>query len=85
MVPVDRLKFARETTKWADFKQGQINHTYIFYVENRKNVYIGHIPHGTKTVRLWSEPIDIDRKGRKFESIPIPDFAEEQIYGSMPH
>ena len=81
MVPIERLKFLEEITKWSNFKDDKINHTYITVREDNKTIFIGHIPRGTQTVRMWSQPIKIDMAGRKFRKVAAPYFAEEQIYG----
>ena len=82
MVPIKELKFLEEITTWPDFKNGQINHTYITCKEDKKVIFIGHIPRGTTTVHMWSRPMKVERTGRKFKTVATPYFAEEQIYGN---
>ena len=76
---IEELKFLKETTDWNDFKEGQINHTYITYKLGKTTFFVGHIPRGTEDVHIWSQPMMVDKRERTFKEIPCPDFAKEQI------
>jgi hypothetical protein len=56
------MKIAREVTEWAD---NTPNHIYVF--NDAMTRITAYIPEGTDQVKKFVAPIDIDRRGRKFE------------------
>lgn len=56
------MKIARETTQWPDMTP---NHIYVF--TDSMNQIIAYVPEGTNNVHRFKTPIEIDRRGRKFE------------------
>lgn len=70
------MKIAREVTKWDD---NTPNHIYVF--TDSMNQIIAYVPEGSNTVKRFRSPIDIDRRGRKFEF--LEDEPDQRIvYGS---
>jgi hypothetical protein len=62
------MLFIQEVTEWnASFTVP--NH--IYYVNDSKTKMVGYIRSGTKSLVKFKKPIDLDRKGRKFEVVKI--------------
>lgn len=55
------MRVMLETTQWADATP---NHVYVF-TDSLKQA-IAYVPAGTRTVKRFSRPMDIDRRGRTF-------------------
>lgn len=59
------MQAVRETTQWEDGNT-RINHTYLLDGDKM----VAYIRQGTSEPFWFKNPIRIDRRGRKFESVP---------------
>lgn len=56
------MKIAREVTEWV---VDAPNHIYVF--NDAMTRIIAYVPEGSNQVQKFKQPMDIDRRGRKFE------------------
>ena len=59
------MKWFAETTEWQGF---QANHCYL--MDDSRSKMFAYVQQGTKTPKVFSEPIGISVKGRRFRAVP---------------
>jgi len=59
------MKIMLETTVWTD---GGANHVYVFKDKpaGRSAKAVAYVPAGTKVLKRFKKPLDLDLKGRTF-------------------